>query len=249
MNTDQQIPPQVLVETLRRASVYRVLARGFFYPSGDVHAEIEKQLTDLMATDVGWPSGLHAIMQTCANLFRTANPEDLAAEYLRLFGPAAKAPLIETAYGNAYRLMGKAANLSDISGFYLAFGVKPGQGGDHRENLPEDHLAMELEFMSILYAKEAIAMHEGWVDQAEITNKAKMTFLREHLGAWLDVWNDQLVQADPHEFYAHLAKTLLAVVQDDLDRMQIQPQRIDVRAVDVEVGGDDVVCPMAAPSS
>ncbi|HIJ84786.1 MAG TPA: hypothetical protein HPQ00_11385, partial [Magnetococcales bacterium] len=56
---------QALVESLRRAAVYRALARGFFYPSGEVHAEIEQQFTDLMASDLGWPSGLDSLMQTC----------------------------------------------------------------------------------------------------------------------------------------------------------------------------------------
>ncbi|MBF0144965.1 MAG: molecular chaperone TorD family protein [Magnetococcales bacterium] len=239
---------QPLVMSLRRAAVYRALARGFFYPSGEVRVEIEQQLTDLMAADSGWPSGLASLMQVCLTAFKNANPEDLEAEYIRLFGPAAKAPLIETAYGNAYRLLGKAANLSDISGFYLAFGVKPGQGGNHRESLPEDHLAMELEFMSLLNAKEAMALHEGWNEEAEVTRDAATKFLREHLGAWLDIWNQQLTEANPPEFYAHLARAMTSLVQSDMERLQIQPLIITDRIVDKEVGGDEMICPMAVPS-
>lgn len=240
---------QPLIESLRRAAVYRSLARGFFYPSGEVHAEIDQQLTDLMATDTGWPSGLVPLMDACVSSFRTADPGTLEAEYLRLFGPAAKAPLIETAYGNAYRLLGKAANLADISGFYLAFGIKPGPMGEHRESLPEDHLAMELEFMSLLNAKEAVALHEEWKEEVEVTQTAQGKFLREHLGAWMDIWSTQLAASEPHEFYASLVRVLLALVKGDMERLQVEPYVITDRVADSEVGGDEVVCPMAAPAT
>lgn len=239
---------QLLVASLRRAAVYRALARGFFYPSGEVRVEVEQQLTDLMATNSGWPSGLAPLMQECLAAFKNTNPELMEADYIRLFGPAAKVPLIETAYGNAYRLLGKAANLSDISGFYLAFGIKPGQSGNHQESLPEDHLAVELEFMSLLNAKEAVALHEGWHEEAEITRDATTKFLREHLGAWLDIWSRQLAEAEPLEFYARQARAVIAMVQNDMDRLQIEPIAITDRTVDTEVGGDAMICPMAAPS-
>ncbi|MBF0110631.1 MAG: molecular chaperone TorD family protein [Magnetococcales bacterium] len=250
MNDHQDVSQQPLVTSLRRVALYRTLARGFFYPSGEVCMALEKLFTDLMATDFGWPSGLAPLTLQCAEAFRKADRSELEGEYFRLFGPAAKAPPIETAYGNAYRLLGKAANISDISGFYHAFGVKaPGMDAGTRENMSEDHLAMELEFMSLLNAKESLAIHEEWQEELEITRDAMVKFLREHLGAWLEPWHRQLMEANPHEFYAHLATTLLAMVQSDLDRLGIQPEKLTERAIDTEVGGDELICPMAAPAS
>ncbi|MBF0422890.1 MAG: molecular chaperone TorD family protein [Magnetococcales bacterium] len=250
MNEQQDVAlAHTLHMSLQRAAAYRALARGFFYPSVEVHAEIEQLLSDLMAAHSGWPSDLDRSLHDCLNSFRDDSLELLQPEYLRLFGPIAKAPLTETSYGDAYRLLGKAANLSDIAGFYLAFGVKPSLGGGHQESLPEDHLAMELEFMSLLNAKEAIAVHEGWLEEAEITRDAMVKFLQEHLGAWMEPWSSLLFASAPPAFYNNLVQTLLALIRHDLNRLAIEPVAILSRTVDTEVGGDEMICPMSIPSA
>jgi TorA maturation chaperone TorD len=67
--------------------------------------------------------------------------------------------------------------MSDIAGFYRAFGL--GFDGERA-----DHLSLELEFMRLLALKEARALMDNDLENAGICRSAQREFLQSHLGRW-----------------------------------------------------------------
>lgn len=114
---------------------------------------------------------------------------DLRSEYIDLFDRSKELnPLYETEYGRE-RAMFKANELSDISGFYKAFGFNM-DGEELTKEMP-DHLSVEFEFYSLLVMKyahlEALADREG----CDIVLDAQRKFLKDHLGRFVASISDR----------------------------------------------------------
>jgi len=231
--------------TFRRAALYLALAEGFCYPREESLAVFRTRLRTLLASSDEWPARMADLRRSVADALRrleTAAPEVLEQEYLPLFGPAALCPLTETSWGDAARLLGKAAQLADISGFYRAFRLQP---REDRDQVPDDHLASELEFMSVLCLKEANALHRDLGEALEITRDAQKKFLQDHLATWVDFWAESVTENAPGSGYAALALAVQSLLRLETDRLQVQPARIRTRAADSEAGGDEFTCPLA----
>ncbi len=130
------------------------------------------QLASLGAADVP---------QRLLELARSNTELDTArAEYVGLFDHGAgRTPLYETEYGRM-RGMSKGTELADISGFYQAFGLGPGDSDEEREMA--DHLGVELEFYAVLLARQATLLEAGDSLGVEIVEDARRKFLVDHLG-------------------------------------------------------------------
>ncbi|HET9598441.1 MAG TPA: molecular chaperone TorD family protein [Anaeromyxobacteraceae bacterium] len=64
--------------------------------------------------------------------------------------------------------------LADLAAQYAAFGFAP------RQEEPDDHLAVECDFASYLFLKEAYAVCAGSAADAAVARDARARFLREH---------------------------------------------------------------------
>jgi DMSO reductase family type II enzyme chaperone len=246
MDVDVDDTPHSFIEdrvsrVLLRGTVYQALALGFAYPSPSVRERLNAQWRTLLNSTPPWPEGVRGGFQRAAGLLETTDGELLEREYTRLFGPAGGCSLRETSYGDAARLLGRAAHLADISGFYLAFGLQPASGA----GAPEDHIGVELEFMSLLNLKEAYALAEGWDEQAQVTRDAQRSFLQDHLGTWISALTARLRSADPHPFYAALGEILQRLVTEDARRLGVSPVALPGPAADPDMGGDTFECPLA----
>lgn len=111
----------------------------------------------------------------------TGGDLDLArSEYVELFDRGdGRTPLYETEYGRM-RGMSKGTELSDINGFYLAFGLAPDDGPAQQEMA--DHIAVELEFYAVLLARQAALLEAADAEGADIVEDARRKFLVDHLG-------------------------------------------------------------------
>jgi TorA maturation chaperone TorD len=228
---------------LGRAAILRELARALDYPSSEARADIGGRWHVVLAAAAGWPEGVRpALIQALERL--DGADASLESEHVRLFGPAGRASLTETSYGDAGRLLGKSAALADVGGFYRAFGLKPGT--EHPR--PEDHLAFELEFLSVLAVKEAWAMSEGDEEALEVTRDATGKFLSEHLGTWIDAWLAVLRASDPPPFYDALGEVIQRLVRAECARLAVEPRTVGSRVVDRAVGDDVFTCPRAVTS-
>ncbi len=78
----------------------------------------------------------------------------------------------------------RAQHLADIAGFHVAFGVGPNPDEPQRH----DHVALELEFLALLLAKERLAILGGDPSQADpptTCREAYRAFLKDHVAWWL----------------------------------------------------------------
>lgn len=232
--------PQVSA-ALFRGTAFQALALGFAYPSSVVVQQLKTQWNVLLNGRRHWPISVRQSYQRTNSLLLRIDEDTLDLEYVRLFGPVARCPLHETAYGDAGRLLGRSACLADIAGFYLAFGLQPATSDAHRE----DHIGLELEFMSLLNVKEAYAIVEGRRDAVEVTRTAQQRFVQDHLGTWLDAWIVQLRLCTPHPFYAALGQSLCDLVHAEATRLQASPVPVGGPVVDALMGGNTLQCPYA----
>ena len=244
MPDTQRLMAKQVSDMLFRGAVWQALALGFAYPSSVVLEQLKARWSELLNGSCPWPAGVNQPFQHANRLVLSADGETLEREYVRLFGPVARCPLHETAYGDAGRLLGRSASLADIAGFYLAFGLHPTGSDPHRE----DHIGLELEFMSLLTVKEAYAMAEGLQEPLEVTRTAQQRFVQDHLGTWIDALTAQLRLCEPHPFYAALGESLGTVVRTEVIRLQASPVPVSGPIVDTLMGEDSLQCPYAPDS-
>jgi TorA maturation chaperone TorD len=91
-------------------------------------------------------------------------------------------PPYETDYCPQTFSVHRSQEIADIAGFYKAFGLEPSR--ERRERA--DHIALELEFMAWLIAKEqhAASTHGPDSEQALVCREAQGRFLTDHLAWW-----------------------------------------------------------------
>jgi TorA maturation chaperone TorD len=151
-----------------------------------------------------------------------------AAEHRAVFGHvvAHGCPPYETEFGRRH-VFGQSQELGDIRGFYEAFGVRPRRGGER-----PDHIACELEFLSLLALKEAIALARGEDDHVDVCRTAAGRFIADHAGRWLPALAALIAQRDPDRGYAGVAAVASALVADHAR---------ELRSLPVILGPDDLV--------
>ena len=138
--------------------------------------------------------------------------ERAAEDYARIFvGPAAlPAPAWESVYRGNKRMLMTATTLS-VREFYHACGYEA--QAHHR--VPDDHLAIELDFLSALAqdALDACAADEG--ERACDLLDAGTSFLKAHLALWIEPFASELHDKSGSPFYRAVADALSAFVSGD----------------------------------
>lgn len=175
---------------LARSFIYQLIARAFETPERETW-----QWLTLSSTRSAFWSAIQAnsavsetpMTQTGAELLARFVPGEFEAfrdEHVKCFGHAARGdcPINEIEYGEVKAdPLFQPHRLADLGAFYAAFGLELAADASERQ----DHISMELEFMSVLAAKEAYAFDHR-IDRENILlgREAQRKFLKEHLGRW-----------------------------------------------------------------
>jgi len=86
----------------------------------------------------------------------------------------------------------------------------------------QDHICLELEFMSVLAAKEAYALeHQLDPDHLAVCRDGQKKFLREHLGRWTPAFTRRLAPMAEDTVLAALAQFTRAFVETDCARLGV----------------------------
>lgn len=165
-------------------------------PSRD---EIEQLI---QAADLGERAECHPLLDAVCVASEAAIAER-SNEYHRLFEGAAACPINEAAYVRR----DKGSLLADISGFYLAFGVKPSPERGERP----DHLRAEIEFLAVLLVLAAQARQRGASEDEGVTFDALRSFVEDHLGVWLPSFCTRLRESSCGAGYPAAARALKGV--------------------------------------
>jgi len=228
---------------IARSFVYRFIAKVFEDPTPQGWAI----LTDA-ATKTSFRTALHALAAErgglCAGaekLLATLTPESLEAFndcYLVTFGHAARGPcpMNEIEYGNLKAdSLFQPHRLADLNAFYRAFGLELAENAAERP----DHICLELEFMSVLAAKEAYALeHQLDADQIALGRDAQKKFLREHLGHWLPAFTRRLEREAGPGALASLAEFTRHFVLSECARFGVTPGSEDLLLRPVDEAAD-----------
>lgn len=234
-------PEAAVAEALGRAGIYRLLGRAFAYPTELVVQEVGR-LAGELAEGPATPGVLRDALDRFATAVLASDAATVAAEHVFLFHRQVQCPPYEGAYGPSDPFAaGKSAALADIAGFYAAFGLEPAAGQPD----VEDHVAAELEFMSVLAVKEAYARAEDDGDGLAVTRETQVRFLTDHLGCWAETFAEGVRAATPVPYFVAVADLLLAWVRREIATLGATPTRFAAPTPRGPAEEDRFTCPMA----
>jgi len=191
---------------LARATIYRLLALAYSYPTADtVTALGETFQFSQVAADLINPTVASEVERLTAE-FAGVDQPTLEASYQRVFtlSYSEDCPIHETAF-SAKHLFQQVADQADLAGFYRAFGV-------NAEQDRSDHIAMELEFCYLLSLKEARARSLREDEHVAICRQGQRTFMREHLARWAPHIGQRIVVTGAGTWYERAGWLLLAFI-------------------------------------
>jgi anaerobic sulfite reductase subunit A len=137
---------------------------------------------------------------------------DLAADYAGLFLGAGGKHVhpSESYYVTKGQLLMQQPR-DEVLKLYRAMGVD--KVGEFKE--PEDHVALELQFMAHLCDKTTAALKRGNFGGVRRYLVVQRNFLDEHLGKWVPKLASDMLKLSKHEFYRAIAKITKAFVALD----------------------------------
>lgn len=208
----EQAMPQTIdshiTDVARISGCYGLLSACFCFPEDGQY--VDPETIELLAEALAH-SGSAAAVEAAGMVdgIRAMTHHDLLLEYTRLFiGPR---HLLAPPYGSVHmeesrRLMGEST-VSAVQ-HYLAAGVNMDA---EQQDIP-DHIAVELEFMGFLAAREVEALEAGSLEDAREWRVRQRRFLAEHLGSWVPVFAERLAEDTDSPYFLSLGRCTAAFV-------------------------------------
>jgi DMSO reductase family type II enzyme chaperone len=211
-----------------RATLYAILAQALSTPT--------EALSGALQDGVFWSVLRHALDGAPAAHRQHLDPglaeappptttlEALLVEYTRLFGTDLICPHYEADYvaGGSFRL---SHVLADVTALYAAFGVRVSDAAHERP----DHIAIELDFMNYLAAKEAHAARQGQSVNARLCRRAQKLFFQRHLGRWAKAFAQAFGTAAQAEFHRKLCRVLDALILAEAHYLRVPLAEIEAK--------------------
>jgi TorA maturation chaperone TorD len=180
----------------------------------------------------GAPSALASLRAAIAG----TSPDELGRAQQRLFGgKVAVAPYEGSYEDDPFR---QARQMSDVAGFYRAFGAEA-RGPAHER---PDHAGCELEFLAFLGARRVAAVEAGHDADADLCLEIEEAFLRDHAGRWLPSFFRALERKAPDSFHGALGRLGADGVESELARRGIEAEPLGPRARRLSVEADELEC-------
>lgn len=204
-------------ELSRRAALFRMLAHAFACPAEGRAVEIREALT-LIGCKERYGDVSRCLRHT-QHAWQSVNDDRLAADYVHLFTETGPVSLHETAYEGG-SMATRAVALADIGGLYRAFGFY------HDDSELPDHLGVELAFSNLLLLKERYAWNTNLKAQACFAAQTIAVFLQQHLGRWVNAFEQRVAAVDNETPYHDLAALVAAAVRQECRRRRVHPQSV-----------------------
>jgi TorA maturation chaperone TorD len=162
-------------------------------------------------------TGLEFLQKWGVNGISAKAFENVQADYTRLFiGPGeVLAPPWESVHFGDDRLIFQQRTL-DVRAWYQRFGLE----AEKIRQEPDDHIGLELSFLSHLAALGIQALDEQDNARFEDLLNAQREFFDKHLGAWALEWCGLVEKHSQTEFYtgmAYLIRGALSALSEALD--------------------------------
>ncbi len=223
-----------------RSALYRLLSQALVYPSTDAVSALQE--VDLPAATALAPALDGALTPLVEQLGRqVARSPDLLEEAYRHVFPhieTGDCPSHETAY-TAHNIFQETQTLSDLAGFFRAFGLELAQ----RER--PDHIGVELEFMYVLTYKEGYALLHHGAEQARLCRIVQRKFMEHHLGRWAPRFAVLLARGGASDHLGAAAALAQAFLDRELTQLRVKADVVSAIPVIEAPAADDFVCPLA----
>ena len=208
-----------------RSNVYKLLSRGFRYPTpevfetfrnGEFLAELLANITALTykKNPVEYAPQIEVVQDYLAGV--TFN--DFEVGFIQTFDTGAPLPP-SPPYEGFYRGEPRTAVLLAVSEFYRHFGLVMSREEGKREH--PDHLCAELEFLHFLTFKEAQAIKDENPELLKGYRLAQKDFLELHLIQWVPKFRDRLQGSARFPFYTELARITSVFLAQDMELVTI----------------------------
>lgn len=200
-----------------RGSTYGLLARIY-------RMEVEQELLEQMArmslpVEVDLPEISEGYrMLNCFLEHRTGNTlTDLAVDYARIFLGAGATGNRTYPYESVYTSPDRLV-MQDARDQVLKLYREEGLGRAEEEfNEPEDHIALELEFMAYLCQKTTEALKDGNNGCALGYLQKQKDFIEEHLIPWVPPFCNDVQRLAQGDFYKAVAKITIGYLSMEKD--------------------------------
>lgn len=191
-----------IVQTLikQRENIYRFLSRLYLLEVDEALLEILKH-TKFTKSDefIKFSEGSDKLSEAISKC-NTTMLDSLAADYARLFLAAGSAQgqaafPYESVYTNKDHMVMQDSR-SDIAVLFAEKGLKP---SEKLYKVPEDHIALELEYMAVLCAQCSD-------ENIEENLKEQSSFFNEHLINWVPAFTKMQISCAETAFYQALGE-------------------------------------------
>lgn len=156
----------------------------------------------------------YSALMSCIGSDIHASRVAIASEYAELFvGPRPPlAPPFESVYlGFPNRLF--TDQTMKVRSWYYAYGVQ----ALYESRIPDDHIALELEFVSMLAKRCVESLEQGDYEEARNLTRQRLAFLEQHLAVWITYFAQRVEQAKLTGFYAATTAYVIALIEEDID--------------------------------
>lgn len=216
-------------------ALWQLLSLALSTPSAETLEEVDA-LAEALAEQPHAPTELPGLRAAIAG----STPVEIAAAQQRLFGGKVEVAPYEGSYeDDPFR---QARQMSDVAGFYGAFGAEA-HGPAHER---PDHAGCELEFLAFLGARRLDAREHGRDADADRCLEIEAMFLREHAGRWLPSFFRSVARHAPDAFHEALGNLGANGLEAELRRRSIDPAPLGPRARRLSVEADELECAQAA---
>ena len=189
---------------LARASLYRLLALAFSYPTAEVRTALPQAVEVAHVAAELTDDATARAVATFAEALEASTTLEPAYQHVFTLSYSEDCPPYETAFSSSH-IFQQTQEQADIAGFYKAFGV-------NAQAERPDHVALELEFCYLLALKEAYARELDEREHVAICRDAERTFLREHLARWAQLIGQRVAVTGAGTLYGAAGALLVAFV-------------------------------------
>lgn len=234
-DSGQSLQQQIDI-AVARSFLHRFIGKLFEYPTEESWSWLTSEGTAGAVTSACAVLGLDSAAARLLEAFNSSSYAEFLAAHLSAFGHAARGPvpMNEIEYGDLKAdPLFQPHRLADLAAFYRAFGLEIAPDASERQ----DHVCIEMEFMSVLTAKEAFALEQQLDEDALATCRlTQKSFLREHAGRWLPAFTRRIERSCTCSLLVNAAQFTRAFINADCERCGVKPGSDDLvlRPVDSE---------------
>jgi len=183
-------------DKITRALIVKFLSECFHYPDNE-------QINALKDYKDKLPDRYSDIIVKIEDI------KEMQVDYSRLFvGPF---ELLSAPYGSVYLEDGRKT-LGDSTMDVVQFYQQENLSLQFKE-LP-DHIAVELEFLYFLMAKELMFLDNDDLEQSKLCLEKQKQFINRHLANWINDFTDLIIQNANSDFYSQVAGCLKQEIND-----------------------------------